>query len=712
MRNFLSFLITIVVLFSGCNTETQPENTDTLIETPTENVDIPEKTPDENVDISEKIPAENTNTSIETLTENTDTLTAYIIDAAVEGLDYINTYYNGTTDINGSFKYSLDTNTTFYIGGIKLGTINNINPDKKVFIQDLVGVSRTDITNGEVLKISRFLQSIDEDNDPSNGIKISNNMKEKMKNQFFDFQTLNMNEIENLVTNICKKHFISEAETLYHLNNGISEIGLKSDYHPKAPNISGVPLTSIDANNLYSFTPSSYDENHDSLTFSIINKPSWADFNISNGELSGTPTFEDAGTYSNIVISVTDNISITSLNSFEITVNSDDYNDTQNEAYSINLETNIMGTIEVSDDVDYFKFYISENTIMKFKIEKTSTTGSVYAYIYNSLGEVVSNKSVYSFSSTSYSTDYLTLKSGTYYIKIKSNSPNTTYEIILNDPESVKLNTLLTGALEGYSKKSFKLELTDRTTIEYQNNEYDHGFKIYDNSFNELVSSYYDTSKKWITLESGIYYIEIANKVRRNNTYNVMLSKNDSIPTLSEIRDILNRVTFTKDTYISYTSYVSYTIKHNTFENIKASNSSYSYFYVNYYEDINGNAKPTSNSMHLMEVHHMNNWIFFTSVSVYLNNSAKDPNYHDYANEIFIGKDNSPSRSVNYDATVTEILNAKINDDFLVNIFNADYMSFNPYDEYYTSNSQVMEAYKDLYKLYIYAKAGYKIPLE
>jgi hypothetical protein len=57
------------------------------------------------------------------------------------------------------------------------------------------------------------------------------------------------------------------------------------------------------------------------LTFSIQNKPAWASFSSSNGQLAGTPTAASAGTYSNIVISVTDGTSSPALPAFAITVN-------------------------------------------------------------------------------------------------------------------------------------------------------------------------------------------------------------------------------------------------------------------------------------------------------------------------------------------------------------------------------------------------------
>jgi hypothetical protein len=86
------------------------------------------------------------------------------------------------------------------------------------------------------------------------------------------------------------------------------------------PVISGTPTTSVYDNTAYSFTPTASDSDGDTLTFSITNRPAWAAFNTVTGTLSGTPSTTDIGTYSNIVISVSDGTASTSLNAFSISV--------------------------------------------------------------------------------------------------------------------------------------------------------------------------------------------------------------------------------------------------------------------------------------------------------------------------------------------------------------------------------------------------------
>ena len=84
--------------------------------------------------------------------------------------------------------------------------------------------------------------------------------------------------------------------------------------------ISGRSSTSINVGSEYGCTPTVTDQNGDTLTFSIQNKPTWATFNTSSGATGGTPTAADAGTYANIIISVTDGKMSVSLPVFTMTV--------------------------------------------------------------------------------------------------------------------------------------------------------------------------------------------------------------------------------------------------------------------------------------------------------------------------------------------------------------------------------------------------------
>jgi hypothetical protein len=90
----------------------------------------------------------------------------------------------------------------------------------------------------------------------------------------------------------------------------------------KAPTIAGTPTTTVTAGQAYSFVPTASDPDGQVLGFGIANKPSWATFDLNTGRLSGTPSEANVGTYSNIVISVSDGQLSATLPAFAITVKS------------------------------------------------------------------------------------------------------------------------------------------------------------------------------------------------------------------------------------------------------------------------------------------------------------------------------------------------------------------------------------------------------
>lgn len=108
--------------------------------------------------------------------------TAYLIDSAVEGIDYTCGTLTGTTDSTGKFTYDstkCPTGVEFKLGSLSLGTINlsTINTDTYLTIQELAGTTRDNVTDGNVTKLAVLLQSLDDDNNSANGIVITDTIK-------------------------------------------------------------------------------------------------------------------------------------------------------------------------------------------------------------------------------------------------------------------------------------------------------------------------------------------------------------------------------------------------------------------------------------------------------------------------------------------------------------------------------------------------------
>jgi endoglucanase len=88
----------------------------------------------------------------------------------------------------------------------------------------------------------------------------------------------------------------------------------------QSPRVTGTPPTTVAINSRYSFTPTVTNSSGTAMNFNIQNKPPWASFGVTTGELSGTPAGTDTGTYGNIVIGATSGSTSTSLPAFAIQV--------------------------------------------------------------------------------------------------------------------------------------------------------------------------------------------------------------------------------------------------------------------------------------------------------------------------------------------------------------------------------------------------------
>ena len=86
------------------------------------------------------------------------------------------------------------------------------------------------------------------------------------------------------------------------------------------PTISGTPPTTATVGTQYTFTPTASDANGGTLTFSIVNRPSWATFTSTTGRLQGTPAAANVGTFADIRISVSDGQDTRALAPFSIVV--------------------------------------------------------------------------------------------------------------------------------------------------------------------------------------------------------------------------------------------------------------------------------------------------------------------------------------------------------------------------------------------------------
>jgi len=97
--------------------------------------------------------------------------------------------------------------------------------------------------------------------------------------------------------------------------------GCGKDGGSRGLGIAGTPSTQAVIGQLYSFTPTVTGATASAAVgFSVQNKPMWATFNTSTGQLEGKPASENIGSYPNILISASTGNTQASLPGFTITV--------------------------------------------------------------------------------------------------------------------------------------------------------------------------------------------------------------------------------------------------------------------------------------------------------------------------------------------------------------------------------------------------------
>ncbi|MCR9186088.1 MAG: choice-of-anchor K domain-containing protein, partial [Halieaceae bacterium] len=138
-----------------------------------------------------------------TLTLNLDGVAnASIVDGVVEGMSYeTSSGLTGITDEDGGFNYRPGDTVTLRVGGVVLGSFlaEEAIADGKVFLQEIAGVGLHDLNDDHVEKMAVFLQSIDNDPDPYNGIVITDAVRTALADDAFDLDAVSKDALQALL---------------------------------------------------------------------------------------------------------------------------------------------------------------------------------------------------------------------------------------------------------------------------------------------------------------------------------------------------------------------------------------------------------------------------------------------------------------------------------------------------------------------------------
>ena len=214
------------------------------------------------------------------------------------GVEYSYLEDNGTTvkdvtDENGTLTYKFGKNHIFSIGDIVLGTVNIANaPLLREYAPKKVRTKYFSDTNQTISNISAFLFSIDNDDNASNGVQITQSMRDSVPpGTFVDFTSATFDtDYITLIETITAASAAGQRSTLYNdlpiLQEAMSEdtdvIAFSVDCHD-------ADFQGFSAN----FSTMSLDVNH-----LILSGGTWGtvlDGTVENGTYSGSWTQDGGG---------------------------------------------------------------------------------------------------------------------------------------------------------------------------------------------------------------------------------------------------------------------------------------------------------------------------------------------------------------------------------------------------------------------------------
>jgi len=154
-------------------------------------------------------------------------LTGILLDSAVSGVSYqTSTGEEGLTDANGSFNYKAGEEVTFTVGRITLGKSSGSEIITPI---ELVGANNT--ADQRVINISRLLQTIDEDQNPDNGITVSTTTRSALRNRTIDFDVpisdFTNNNQAMLISSVGRT-MVSAESAVNHLHSSLNQRGLST----------------------------------------------------------------------------------------------------------------------------------------------------------------------------------------------------------------------------------------------------------------------------------------------------------------------------------------------------------------------------------------------------------------------------------------------------------------------------------------------------
>jgi len=150
-----------------------------------------------------------------------DGSTGILLDSPIEGIKYESSTHSGITNLSGEFTFNPSENVSFYIGDVLIAEISPEN-----IVTPLLLMSDSDPKSEVVLNFIRLIQTLDDDNNPDNGIKITSDIAQKVTTSVgsgtLNFQVTNdefenSTIVQNILTSTENSVLVSKESAYAHL---------------------------------------------------------------------------------------------------------------------------------------------------------------------------------------------------------------------------------------------------------------------------------------------------------------------------------------------------------------------------------------------------------------------------------------------------------------------------------------------------------------
>jgi hypothetical protein len=143
-----------------------------------------------------------------------------VIDSAVSGLRYKSGGHYGVTDSDGKYGYIDGELVEFFIGDIAIGTA--IEPVSRITPYEMASGNEV-----VAMDIARFLQTLDNDADPENGIHINDAVHLLAEGKALDFSSADWQETVHQLTSATEagaRELLTDDTAMGHLSSSLHQV--------------------------------------------------------------------------------------------------------------------------------------------------------------------------------------------------------------------------------------------------------------------------------------------------------------------------------------------------------------------------------------------------------------------------------------------------------------------------------------------------------